>query len=292
MGKSVSMLQHDFHVACCIFFFVLFTYILPATNASASARWLRQSVWVTIVTVAFSQLFRAMAICQYTSQANSSTLFHHATSNKFYPIPIFAPIAYGALLGNLGGFFSKSFHNLMDREGKIPWSFQNGLACSAFYHFLVHDQTGPIGRVLRHCIYHYLAPSWQGNDELFAMVTISLFMQIVGFLQMPQLLGPNFNPFLAIMRLSTRRIRATLVVQMDDDQTESSSYCTSPILPCQSQEECIVMERSNVIIGPDIIPIQVSDTLISHDDSLDSVTTRRSMKWKHPRWKRRTIKVP
>ena len=36
------------------------------------------------------------------------------------------------------------------------------------------------------------------NDELFATIVVSLFMQIVAILQLPILYGPTFSPFVAI----------------------------------------------------------------------------------------------
>ena len=113
MGKPVSMLNNDFHVACCILCFILVTYV-PACFK------LGQTLPVTIVTVMFAQLFRAVSIAQLTSQATK--MF---AASAFYPVPVFAPIAYGTLLGNMGGFFSKSFHNRVQNHG-MPWSFQNG----------------------------------------------------------------------------------------------------------------------------------------------------------------------
>jgi hypothetical protein len=39
------------------------------------------------------------------------------------------------------------------------------------------------------------------DDETFAVVAVGAFMQICGFLQMPQLLGPSFSPFTALIAL-------------------------------------------------------------------------------------------
>lgn len=70
-----------------------------------------------------------------------------------------------------------------------------GLFCATFYHFFVHDQTGPIGSFIRRA---FPKDVRLGLDEsTFAAVFVSLFMQIVGILQMPRFLGPGFSPFSA-----------------------------------------------------------------------------------------------
>ena len=113
MGKSISMLNNDFHVACCILSFLLVTHVPLCFRLS-------RTFLITLVTVMFAQLYRAMAIIRYTSLANKEF-----AASEYYPIPVFAPIAYGTLLGNMGGFFAKSFHSHLEKHG-MPWSFQNG----------------------------------------------------------------------------------------------------------------------------------------------------------------------
>jgi hypothetical protein len=117
MGRSVSMLNNDFHVACSIFSFLLVTYVPLIFELS-------QTLPVTLVTVMFAQLFRTREIVRYTSLA-----FREFAASDYYPVPVFAPIAYGTLLGNMGGFFAKSFHSHIEKHG-VPWSFQNGTSCS------------------------------------------------------------------------------------------------------------------------------------------------------------------
>ena len=96
----------------------------------------------------------------------------------------------------MGGFFAKGVEGHV--MNGMPWPFQNGLFCASFFHFFVHDQKGPIGKILR----DYVAPESirMGLDErTFATACISLFMQIMGILQMPRFLGPSFNPFGTIL---------------------------------------------------------------------------------------------
>lgn len=72
----------------------------------------------------------------------------------------------------------------------IPFA---GFFCTSFYHFFVHDKTGPIGVTLRLVIPTSLRFGLE--DETFAAALVSLFMQVTGILQMPVFLGPDFSPF-------------------------------------------------------------------------------------------------
>ena len=129
MGRSISMLNNDFHVACCILSFVLVTHVPLCFKLS-------RTFPVTLVTVMFAQLFRAMGIIRYTSLAS-----REFAASDYYPIPVFAPIAYGTLLGNMGGFFAKSFHSHLEKHG-VPWSFQNGTSyASSLFLFQVKNVT-------------------------------------------------------------------------------------------------------------------------------------------------------
>jgi hypothetical protein len=57
----------------------------------------------------------------------------------------------------------------------------------------VNDTKGPIGKFLRdHVPFRH---HFNVDDKTFAMCFVSLFMQIVGILQIPTLLGPSFSPF-------------------------------------------------------------------------------------------------
>ena len=83
-----------------------------------------------------------------------------------------------------------------------------GIFCASFYHFFVHDQTGPIGTILRAFFPEAIR---MGLDEAtFAAVLVSLFMQIMGLLQMPDFLGPSFSPF-GMEKLSSWKASATNV---------------------------------------------------------------------------------
>jgi hypothetical protein len=78
-----------------------------------------------------------------------------------------------------------------------------GLFCTSFYHFFVHDKTGPIGTTLRLAI----PTSFRLGlaDEAFAAVIVSLFMQVTGILQMPLFFGPDYSPFSIVCSFLERR---------------------------------------------------------------------------------------
>jgi hypothetical protein len=116
--------------------------------------------------------------------------------SEYYPIPVFGPIVWATLLGNMSSFFTKGFHGHL--QNGMPWPFQNGLFCATFYHFYVNDGDGLIGNSLRTLV--RLIPGVQMglDDQTFAVVIVSAFMQTCGILQMPELFGPSFSPFVII----------------------------------------------------------------------------------------------
>ena len=67
----------------------------------------------------------------------------------------------------------------------------------SFYHFFVHDKTGPVGTFLRKAVHTIGGGALlMGLDErTFAVAYVSLFMQITGLLQLPQFWGPDYSPF-------------------------------------------------------------------------------------------------
>jgi hypothetical protein len=81
----------------------------------------------------------------------------------------------------------------------MPWGFQKGLFCSAFYHLYAHDTMGILGTKLRSFfksyVLMYTAATEGMDDDIFPVVFISAFMHITAVLQLPELLGPSFSPF-------------------------------------------------------------------------------------------------
>jgi hypothetical protein len=194
MGLPTSMLSNDLNLASCIIAFIIANY-MPLDIGFK----LGNTLPVTIVTTTFAQLFRSLGVVKFTTVA-----FHafKDSPSAYYPVPVFGPIAYGTLLGNMSGFFVKGFNGYL--ENGMPWPFQNGLFCCTFYHFFVHDKTGPIGSTLRRAIHSVPFLKGRLEDDIFAIVVVGVFMQVVGLLQLSQFLGPGFSPFNALFALPGR----------------------------------------------------------------------------------------
>ncbi len=205
MGKPSSMLSNDLNFGSCILCFLFVNY-LPFDLGYNLGNFLP----VVLVTTSFSQLFRSSGLMKFVGVAFEDL---KQSPSRYYPIPVFGPILYGTLLGNMSGFFLKGFHGYL-ADG-MPWPFQNGLVCATLYHFYVNDTTGPIGNALRDFVHTYLHTLQGGlDDRTFATAAVSLFMQIVGILHMPIFLGPNFSPFTlmgAIVRRITQLTVSTVV---------------------------------------------------------------------------------
>lgn len=184
MGRPTSMLSNDLNFAFCIVSFVIVNK-LPFDLGYR----LGKTLPVVIVTTLFAQLFRAMGVIKFCDIAHHS--FRDAPSG-YYPTPVFGPILFATMLGNMGGFFSKGFHGHL-KDG-MPWPFQNGFFCATFYHFFVHDVEGIIGITLREML-EGGAKSLGMDNRTFAMCLVSGFMNVMGILQLPRFFGPKFTPF-------------------------------------------------------------------------------------------------
>ena len=158
-----------------------------------------------------SQIFRISGIINYSDAA------YHAfknTPSNYYPIPIFGPILFPTLLGNMGGFLWYGIDGYLI-DG-IPWLFQQGIVCSTVYHFYAHDNYGAVGITLRSIIHptavYIMSHLLLINDDnkqivddnvLVAKLIIGIFMILMSILQLPQLLGPKFSPFTTLYNVVT-----------------------------------------------------------------------------------------
>lgn len=122
MGGATSMLSNDLNLASCIMAYILANY----TPFDIGYK-LGTSIPIVIVTTMFAQLFRSLGVVKFTSVCHNA--FKDSPS-AYYPIPVFGPIAYGTLLGNMSGFFLKGFHGYL--ENGMPWPFQNGMLVGVF----------------------------------------------------------------------------------------------------------------------------------------------------------------
>mmetsp|Transcript_19080 Transcript_19080/g.23650 ORF Transcript_19080/g.23650 Transcript_19080/m.23650 type:complete len:283 (+) Transcript_19080:112-960(+) len=199
LGKPSSLLSNDLTLASCIVAFVL----VNCTPMDVGHR-LGMTFPVVIVATAYSQLFKIMGLIGF---ANAAYNAFKDNPSDYYPIPVFGPIVYATLLGNMGGFFLKGVKGHLEKG--MPWTFQSGLACASFYHFYTHDKTGVIGVTLRSFVDGVLPSGVKMglDDATFAVFAVSAFQHCVAFLQLPNFFGPNFSPFLAMYGITARSTR-------------------------------------------------------------------------------------
>mmetsp|Transcript_34181 Transcript_34181/g.78910 ORF Transcript_34181/g.78910 Transcript_34181/m.78910 type:complete len:317 (-) Transcript_34181:228-1178(-) len=188
LGRPTSMLSSDINFPLCFIAFYLVNY-----SPFDVVYKILSSFPGNFVVTSFSQLFRARGVITFVNVAFKS---FEASPSAYYPIPVVGPIVYATLLGNMGLFFMKGFHGHL--ENGMHWNIQNGLFVASFYHFYSNDILGFIGPALRSAVQIVISqiPGVKGiSDEVFAALVVSIFMQIMGILQLPQFLGPQFNPF-------------------------------------------------------------------------------------------------
>ena len=189
MGRPTAMLSNDVCLGSCIL-----AYLIVNCTPFDIGYKLCSTFPLVVITTLFAELFRVCGIVNFTNAAYDA--FKEKPS-AYYPIPIFGPIGYATILGNMGPLFVNGFHAYL--ANGMPWNFQKGLFCSTFYHFYSHDANGVIGMHLRQFINTYLPNIKLGlDDRLFPIVFISLFMHIMAVLQLPQFLGPSFSPFTVV----------------------------------------------------------------------------------------------
>ena len=223
MARPTAMLSNDIFFGSCILGFAMVNYVPYGYS-------LCNTFPILAIINILSQVFRISGIINYSDVAYHA--FKDAPS-AYYPMPIFGPIIFPTLLGNMGGFIWYGIDGyLAQGGGGIPWLFQQGMACSSFYHFYAHDMHGSVGTTLRsiihptavHIVSHVLAnDDDDDNDEqnttttttadsiidiiddnvLFAKLIIGTFMILMSILHLPQLLGPKFSPFTTMYNVLT-----------------------------------------------------------------------------------------
>lgn len=228
MAKPTSMLSNDVNVACCIIAFAVASYAPFDIGYK-----LGKTFPVVIVTTVFAQLFRTCGLVKFSTVAFEA---FKDNPSEYYPIPIFGPIIYATMLGNMGGFFLKGLNGHL-KDG-MPWPFQTGLACASFYHFYVHDETGFIGVNLRHCFHLVfddllkMSGLYTLDRKTLAFVTISAFQHVMAILQLPYFLGPKASPFNAAYYFASEEAPTNSKAipakpkTLDNKQESSSSTAT------------------------------------------------------------------
>lgn len=116
MGLPSSMLSNDFNFGSCIVAFVIINY----TPFDLGYK-LCTTVPVMLLTTTYAQLFRSVAIARFCNVCYEA--FREKPS-PYYPIPIFGPILYATMLGNMAGFVLKGFNGYV--QDGMPYPFQNG----------------------------------------------------------------------------------------------------------------------------------------------------------------------
>ena len=104
------------------------------------------------------------------------------------------------------------------------------------------------------------------DDEMFAIVAVSLFMQVIGILQMPHFLGPSFNPFAALMTLLELIVKNTLWIEVDR---------TLNIMPMAFDNKgCHTREDDDVLVPVESAtaeaPIEYSVTTVATSSAFDN----------------------
>jgi len=194
MGKPTSMFSNDVFFGSCLVGFAIVNWLPMGIGYHFCGTFLG-----VLLTAVFSQVFRVGGVAGFSDAAQNA--FKDAPS-KYYPTPVFGPILFPTLLGNMGGFLVNGVDEYLGKG--MPWLFQQGTSCSTFYHFYAHDVEGYVGVALRAVLRPLAIPIMMAmgadekereDDALFAKFMIGLFMVSMGIVRMPHFLGPTFSPF-------------------------------------------------------------------------------------------------
>jgi hypothetical protein len=104
------------------------------------------------------------------------------------------------------------------------------------------------------------------DDEMFAIVTVSLFMQVIGILQMPHFLGPSFNPFAALMALLEMIVKNTLWIEVD--RTLNIMPMTFDNKGCHTREDSVLVPVESATAEE---PIEYSVTTVATSSATQDV---------------------
>jgi hypothetical protein len=194
MGRPTAMLSNDVFFGACLLGYLLVNY----TPFNLAYLVFNSPPGQLVVTV-LSQVFRVGGIKGFSDAAFA--MFKENPS-PYYDVPVFGPILFPSVLGNMGGFFFCGLDGYLEKG--MPWLFQQGISCSTFYHFYAHDTTGFIGTTLRTYLRPIAVPfmTFMGasdeesnDDALFAHVAVGCFMVLMAVLRMDMVLGGKFSPF-------------------------------------------------------------------------------------------------
>lgn len=196
MGRPTAMFANDVFFGSCLIGFAVVNW-LPM---DIGYHFFNTFIGALLHTV-LAQVFRVGGIAGFSDAAYNA--FKDAPS-AYYPTPVFGPILFPSALGNMGGFLWNGFDSYLEKG--MPWLFQQGVACSTFYHFYAHD-AAIVGVTLRSVVKPVAIQVMvlmgaddkeSEDDNLFAKFAVGVFMVAMAIVRMPQFLGPKFSPFTAV----------------------------------------------------------------------------------------------
>ena len=116
LARPSSMLSNDLNFASCILAFILVNYTPYDVGF-----YFCNTLPVTLITTVFTQLFKAMGIMGFVRACFGA---FKDNPSSYYPIPVFGPILYATLLGNMSGLILKGLEGHVGNG--MPWAVQNG----------------------------------------------------------------------------------------------------------------------------------------------------------------------
>ena len=157
-----------------------------ATYIDMGAAQLLNLLPVKLVWTVFAGLFRTHAVCNMVTVAAGAL-----KAGPYYPtVPLVGPIVVGTCLGSMGQFlpFNKGLSAV---EAGTPWPVQAAFMTAAFYHVMVNDVDGVVGRSARAVFGSY---SEQTVRVIIASVQIATLL-------VQTLFAPNANLFTPVHKL-------------------------------------------------------------------------------------------
>lgn len=116
MGQPSGILGNDVFMACAIASFVIVNYTPFDIGYTVL-----NTLPFSILTVSFAQLFRSLGTIKFLT---ACFVYFKDNPSPYYPIPVFGPILYGILLGNMGPLVLKGLEAHVGNG--VPWPVQNG----------------------------------------------------------------------------------------------------------------------------------------------------------------------
>jgi hypothetical protein len=177
LGKPSMVLNNDLIPFFCVIWWYCVFY-------------LRGNIWlnyppVKTIWLFFVGLFRTTAVTNIVTTANATL-----TASAYYPIPVFGPIIAGTALGSVGMFlpFDKGLGAIKNNS---PWTMQAAFYTSCFFHFMINDTKGFIGRAMREVL---------GNlSKETVLLTIAVLQ--VTHLQLQYYISPECNLFTPVHKV-------------------------------------------------------------------------------------------